>query len=56
MMHDVWHQDAGDTISPVQKATYYARGHSHPNHDHSTVVTLITMKFPSSPQVKMVVF
>ena len=45
MMHDVEHQDIGDTISPVYKATYLAGGQSSPNHVYSTLVTLIIIRF-----------
>ena len=51
MMHDVQHQDTSDTISPVYKATYQAGGHSNPNHVHSTLVTLIIIKFPMIGEV-----
>ena len=53
MMYDILHQDTGDTISPMYKATYSAGGHSNPNHVHSTLATLIIIKFPSRSQVKM---
>ena len=46
MRLDVQHQDTGDIISPMYKATYWAGGHSHSNHVHSTLVTLIIIKFP----------
>ena len=51
IMNDVQHQDTDDTISPVYKATYQARGHSNPNHVHSTLVTLIIIKFPMISEV-----
>ena len=44
-MHVIYHQDFGDILSCVYKAKYYARGHFNPNHVHSTVVTLVIIKF-----------
>ena len=45
-MHDDSHQDTGDAISPMYKATY-----SNPNHVHFTLVTLIIIKFPMISEV-----